>query len=129
VVQYKDGDRLVVAHLVPCNACRRCLRGRHTASETTRETKFSEYLKVPQINVDYVIFPISYHVSYEEASITEPLACVYRGQKRANLQPGQNILVLGNGLADLIHISLARALGAGRIIASDRVNYRLEAAR
>ncbi len=51
---------------------------------------FSEYLRVPQINVDRGVIPIPNHVSYDEASITEPLACVYRGQKRANLQPGRN---------------------------------------
>ena len=134
VGQYKEGDRMVVTHHVPCNACHWCLNGRHTACETLHETSFdpggfSEYLRVPQINVDRGVFPIPAHVPYDEASFTEPLACVYRGQRRANLQPGQNVLVLGSGLAGLLHINLARALGAGRIIATDMVEYRLEAAR
>jgi len=123
-----------VTHHVPCNACHWCLNNRHTACDTLHQTNFdpggfSEYLRIPQINVDRGVFPIPGHVSYEEASITEPLACVYRGQKRANLQPGQNVLVLGSGLAGLLHINLARALGAGRIIATDMVDYRLQAAR
>ena len=134
VDQYKEGDRMVVTHHVPCNACHWCLNNRHTACDTLHQTNFdpggfSEYLRIPQINVDRGVFPIPGHVSYEEASITEPLACVYRGQKRANLQPGQNVLVLGSGLAGLLHINLARALGAGRIIATDMVDYRLQAAR
>ena len=134
VDRYKEGDRMVVTHHVPCNACHWCLNNRHTACDTLHQTNFdpggfSEYLRIPQINVDRGVFPIPGHVSYEEASITEPLACVYRGQKRANLQPGQNVLVLGSGLAGLLHINLARALGAGRIIATDMVDYRLQAAR
>ncbi len=134
VDRYKEGDRMVVTHHVPCNACHWCLNNRHSACDTLHQTNFdpggfSEYLRIPQINVDRGVFPIPGHVSYEEASITEPLACVYRGQKRANLQPGQNVLVLGSGLAGLLHINLARALGAGRIIATDMVDYRLQAAR
>ena len=134
VDRYKEGDRMVVTHHVPCNACHWCLNNRHTACDTLHQTNFdpggfSEYLRIPQINVDRGVFPIPDHVPYEEASITEPLACVYRGQKRANLQPGQNVLVLGSGLAGLLHINLARALGAGRIIATDMVDYRLQTAR
>ena len=134
VDRYKEGDRMVVTHHVPCNACHWCLNNRHTACDTLHQTNFdpggfSEYLRIPQINVDRGVFPIPDHVPYEEASITEPLACVYRGQKRANLQPGQNVLVLGSGLAGLLHINLARALGAGRIIATDMVDFRLQAAR
>ena len=62
------------------------------------------------------------------AAFTEPLACVYRGQRRAGLQPGQSVLVIGSGLAGLLHVMLARALGAGKILASDLVESRLEAA-
>ena len=134
VEQYKEGDRLEVTHHVPCNACHWCLSGRHTDCDTLHTTSFdpggfAEYLRIPEINVNRGVFPIPDHVGYDESSITEPLACVYRGQRRANLQPGQNVLVLGSGLAGLIHINLARALGAGRIIATDMVDYRLDAAR
>ncbi len=134
VDRYTEGDRMVVTHHVPCNACHWCLSGRHTACNTLHNTNFdpggfSEYLRIPQINVDRGVFPIPDHVPYEEASITEKLACVYRGQKRANLKPGQNVMLLGSGLAGLLHINLARALGAGRIIATDMVDYRLDAAR
>lgn len=131
---YREGDRVVVTHHVPCNACRYCLSGRHTVCDTLQETNFdpggfSEFLRVPEINVDRGLFTIPDQVSFEDASFTEPLACVYRGQRRANLEPGQSVLVLGSGLAGLLHINLARALGAGRIVATDMVEYRLDAAR
>ena len=134
VEQYREGDRMVVTHHVPCNACRYCLSGHHTVCDTLRETSFdpggfAEYLRVPAINVERGVFPLPEGLSFEEASFAEPLACVLRGQKRANLLPGQSVIVLGSGLAGLLHINLARALGAGRIVATDMSDYRLDAAR
>ena len=133
VTRYKVGDRLVVTHHVPCNACHFCLSGRHTVCDTLRQTNFdpgglAELLRVPKINVDRGVLPIPDHVPDEAAAFTEPLACVYRGQRRAGLQPGQSVLVIGSGLAGLLHVMLARALGAGKILASDLVESRLEAA-
>ena len=133
VTRYNVGDRLVVTHHVPCNACHFCLSGRHTVCDTLRQTNFdpgglAEFLRVPQINVDRGVLPIPDHVSDETAAFTEPLACVYRGQRRAGLQPGQSVLVIGSGLAGLLHVMLARALGAGKILASDLLKSRLEAA-
>ena len=134
VDRYNEGERIVVTHHVPCNVCRYCLNGHHTVCDTLSQTRFdpggfSEYLRVPAINVDRGVFPVPAELSLEEASFTEPLACVLRGQQRANLQPGQSVLVLGSGLAGLLHINLARSLGAGRIIATDMADYRLKAAR
>ena len=134
VERFKEGDRVVVTHHVPCNACRYCLSGHHTVCDTLHHTSFdpgglAEYLRVPAINADRGVFPVPDHVSLDEASFTEPLACVLRGQKRANLQPGQTVLVLGSGLTGMLHVDLARSLGAGRIIATDLSDYRLEAAR
>jgi len=134
VDRFKEGDRMVVTHHVPCNACRYCLSGHHTVCDTLRETSFepggfSEYLRVPAINVDRGVFTMPEGLSFDEASFAEPLACVYRGQRRANIQPGQTVIVLGSGLAGLLHINLARALGAGRIVATDMVPARLEAAK
>ena len=134
VDRFKEGDRMVVTHHVPCNACHYCLSGHHTVCDTLRETSFepggfSEYLRVPAINVDRGVFAMPDGLSFEEASFAEPLACVYRGQRRAKIQPGQTVIVLGSGLAGLLHINLAQALGAGRIVATDMVPARLEAAK
>ena len=134
VTQFREGDRLVVTHHVPCNACRYCLSGHHTVCDTLRATNydpggFCEYVRLPAINVDRGAFPIPDSVSFHEASVAEPLACVYRGQRRANIQPGQSVLVLGSGLAGQLHINLARALGAGRIVSTDLSDFRLAAAR
>lgn len=134
VERYKVGDRISAAHHVPCNTCHYCLSGNHTVCDTLRRTNFdpggfAEYLRLPAINVDRGVFLLPDDVSDEMATFIEPLACILRGQQRAHLQPGNSLLVIGSGIAGLLHIQLARATGAGRIIATDINGYRLAAAR
>jgi len=134
VERYQVGDRVFVSHHVPCNTCRYCLNGQHTVCETLHTTNydpggFAEYLRVPRLNVDRGVFLLPDEVSYEEGVFIEPLACVVRGQRVARLQPGQTVLVLGSGISGLLHIALACALGAGRIVATDINEYRLNAAQ
>ena len=134
VERYKVGDRVAASHHVPCNTCHYCLGGHHTMCPTLRSTTFdpggfAEYVRLPAINVDRGVYPLPDEVSYEEATFVEPLACVLRAQRIAGLRPGQSVLVVGSGMTGLLHINLARALGAGRIIATDITRYRLDAAR
>jgi L-iditol 2-dehydrogenase len=129
----KIGDRVFVSHHVPCNTCRYCLSGYHTSCETLHRTNydpggFAEYLRVPEINVDRGVYILPDDMSYEEGTFIEPLACVIRGQKVANLKPGQSVLIIGSGMSGILHINLAKALGAGRIIGTDVNDYRLNAA-
>ena len=131
---YKVGDRVFVSHHVPCNTCRYCLSGYHTVCETLHSTNFdpggfTEYLRAPRINVDRGVFILPEEVSFEDGVFIEPLACVVRGLRLARLQAGQTVLVLGSGIAGLLHIALARASGAGRIVATDVNAYRLKAAQ
>ncbi len=133
VERYRVGQRITASHHVPCNTCHYCLSGHHTVCETLRRTNFdpggfAEYIRLPAINVDRGVYPIPDEVSFEEATFTEPLACVLRGQRLANIKPGDNILVIGSGVAGILHIQLARAMGAGKIVATDVNDYRLEMA-
>jgi L-iditol 2-dehydrogenase len=133
VKDYKVGDRVFVSHHVPCNACHYCLNGHHTACETLHKTNFypggfAEYLRVPRLNVDRGVYILPDEVSFEDGTFIEPLACVLRGQRLAHIQPGQSVLVIGSGISGLLHIQLACALGAGRVIATDINEYRLKAA-
>ncbi|MBI4289690.1 MAG: alcohol dehydrogenase catalytic domain-containing protein [Chloroflexi bacterium] len=134
VQKYKVGQRVCVIHHVPCNACHHCLSGHETVCDTLRSTNFdpggfAEYIRAPALNVDRGVYPLPDSVSYEEGTFIEPLSCAVRGQRTARFQPGQCVLVIGSGIAGLLHIQLARALGAGRIIATDITEYRLRAAR
>ena len=134
VDRYKEGDRVVASHHVPCNTCRYCLRGHHTVCDTLRRTNFdpggfAEYVRLPVINVDRGVYPVPDEVSFEEATFTEPLACVLRAQRIAGLQPGDTVLVIGSGIAGLLHIQLACAMGAGMVVATDISETRLQAAK
>ena len=134
VHNYKIGDRVFVSHHVPCNTCRYCLGGNHTACETLHKTNydpggFAEYIRVPPLNVDRGLFVLPDEVSFEDGTFVEPLACVVRGQRLAGIQPGHSVLVMGSGIAGLLHVALAGARGAGPVIATDINEYRLEAAQ
>jgi len=134
VEKYKEGDRVSVAHHVPCNTCYHCLRGHHTMCDTLRKTNFdpggfAEYVRVPAINVDRGVFSLPDEMSYEEATFIEPLACVLRGQRIGRIQPGDSVLVLGSGIAGLLHLQLVKTLGARRVIATDISDFRRNAAR
>ena len=132
---FKVGDRVVATHHVPCNTCHYCLMGNETACLTLQKHThfypggFAEYIRVPSINVDRGVFPIPRGVSYEEATFTEPLACVVRAQKKANLKPAQSVFVVGCGISGLLHINLAAGIGAGRVMAADTIEYRMNAAK
>jgi L-iditol 2-dehydrogenase len=134
VSRYRVGQRVFVSHHIPCNTCRYCLSGNHTACETLHTTNFfpggfAEYLRVPELNVDRGVFPLPDDMTYDQGTFIEPLACVVRGQRVARLEAGQSVVVLGSGISGLLHIALAKALGAGRIIATDISRYRMDAAK
>ena len=124
------GDRVVATHHVPCNTCRYCLTDRHSVCDTLKATHFdpggfSELVRLPAINVDRGTFKLPDQVSFEEASFVEPLACAVRALRIARLEPGQSVAVLGSGISGVLFIQLARALGAGPIIATDIDEHRL----
>ena len=134
VTRYRPGQRIAVSHHVPCNTCHYCLAGYHTACETLHTTNFDpggfcEYVRIPPLQADRGVFPLPDGVSFEEGSFFEPLACVVRGQRSAALRPGQTVAVFGSGISGVLHLALAKALGAGRLIATDVSPYRLDLAR
>ena len=133
VEKFKTGERIVAAHHVPCNTCYYCMTGHHTACNTLRKTNFdpggfAEYVRLPQINVDTGTFLIPEELDYATATFHEPLGCILRAQRIACLKPGQCVLVMGSGMAGLLHIHMARASCAGTILAVDISEPRLEAA-
>lgn len=133
VAQYRRGQRVFVSHHIPCNRCYYCLRGYHTACETLHRTNyfpggFSEYIRVPALNVDRGVFPLPDEMSFEEGSFIEPLACAVRAQRLININAGETVLIIGSGPAGLIHLMLAEVMGAGRVIATDISPDRLEKA-
>ncbi len=134
VKQYRAGDRVFVSHHVPCNECRYCLRGHHTACETLHTTNyypggFSQYILVPRINVEHGVYKLPEDMSFEEGTFIEPLACVVRGQRLAGVQKEDTVLVIGSGISGMLHVQLAKFRGVEKIVAVDINSYRLEMAK
>src|SRR5919106_1662099 len=133
VTEFGLGDRVFASHHVPCGRCRYCLAGHQSVCDLLRATHFdpggfAEYIRVPKINVEVGTFRLPEEITFDEGSFIEPLACVVRAQRFARLGAGQTVLVIGSGISGLLHIQLARARGAARIIATDISDFRLKAA-
>jgi L-iditol 2-dehydrogenase len=90
---------------------------------------FAEYMVVPAkvLRVDGVN-RIPEGVSFAEASVTEPLACVLNGQELARVGEGDDVLIIGSGPIGCLHARLARSRGAGRVLLADQNRARLEQA-
>jgi L-iditol 2-dehydrogenase len=131
----KPGDRVFVTHHVPCNSCYHCITGHETACTTFQTVNnfdpggFSQFLRVTGRSVETGTIKLPESVSFEQAAFIEPLGTAVRALRTVGLKPAQSVFVVGSGGAGLLLIKLARAYGAGTIIASDVSPYRLEKAR
>lgn len=134
VKNFHVGDRVFASHHVPCGQCRYCLAGHQSVCDLLRTTHFdpggfAEYIRVPKINVELGTLLIPDSMTFDEGSFIEPLACVVRAQRFARMTARQTVLVIGSGISGLLHVQLARARGAQRIIATDISDFRLNAAK
>jgi L-iditol 2-dehydrogenase len=133
VEQFAPGQRVFFHHHVPCMTCHFCQRGSFSQCATFRRTRLypgglAEYVRVPAQNVQLDVLPLPDDLSFETATLIEPLACCIRGIHRANIQPGDRVLVLGAGSNGLMLAQLARQRGAIRVMISDPIAYRRERA-
>ncbi len=132
VTGFSVGDRVTVTHHVPCGECRYCRDGNETMCETLRTTRFypggfAEYLRVPEINVRKGTLKLPDNVSYNGGTFVEPLGCVVRSHRKADIRKNHTVLVIGSGLSGLLHIKLAKSLGC-RVAATDVSGSRRKAA-
>lgn len=133
VKKFKKGQRVALAHHVPCGKCKHCLTGHEACCETLRKTNFDpggfcEFLRLSPIHVEKGVFALPENVSFEEATFVEPLACIMRGQKIAGEAGGEKVLVIGSGIAGILHIHFAKFNGATSITATDISEQRLKLA-
>ncbi|HXA60387.1 MAG TPA: zinc-dependent dehydrogenase [Streptosporangiaceae bacterium] len=122
VIGWAAGDRVQVIAAIPCGRCPECLRGRMTVCPNQEsigyhyDGGFAEYMIVPAkvLAVDGVN-RIPDGVTFAEASVAEPLACVLNGQELARVGPDDDVVVIGAGPIGCLHVRMARAHGAGRV--------------
>ncbi len=131
--KYQAGQRVFVSHHVPCNHCKYCRAGHHTACDTLHAGNYdpggySEFVRVPKLNVDYGVYVLPEQVSYLEGTMIEPLACGVRGLGLIDIRPEHTVLILGCGISGILNIQLAKLIGA-RVVATDLNEYRLRKAK
>jgi len=134
VTDYKPGDRLFIFHHVPCGACPRCVNRHETACDTFKKVHFfpggfAEYVRVHPLQVRLGAIPMPDEMEFEVAAFGEPVGCCVRGQRLGGVAPGKKVLIIGSGIAGVIHIQLAKIFGASLVVASDIHPYRKAAAK
>ncbi|MEZ4705321.1 MAG: alcohol dehydrogenase catalytic domain-containing protein [Bdellovibrionota bacterium] len=120
---FSKGDRIVVAHHTPCYACHYCKHGNVSMCKTFKQSNldpggYAEFLRIPAVHVQMTTHKIPDHVSFQEAIYMEPLACVLRNIKRAQLIHDDVVLVIGLGSVGLLTSMALKALGM-RVIGAD----------
>jgi L-iditol 2-dehydrogenase len=134
---FKVGDRVCAAPGHGCGICRYCLSGHsnvciHPAPSIgyASDGGFAEYM-VPPENVVRLGFvnPIPDGLSFEDASMSELLACCLNAQENAPVQPGDVVLVMGAGPAGCMQVELSRRKGAAKVLLTQRSRGRLELAQ
>ncbi len=127
----KKGMRVRAGNSAPCLHCKMCQKGKYNLCENMIWLwgAYAEYIKVPARMVLVNMQEIPQHVSYEEASMTEPLACVLHGTEEAGVKLGDTVTIIGAGPIGLLHLLTAKRKGAGKIISIDLVEERLNFAR
>ena len=134
---FKVGDRVAIAPGHGCGVCRYCRAGMGNVCIDPRPSVgyassggFAQFI-VPPVNVvkNGFVNLIPEGLSLEEAAMAELLACCINGQERAGVGPGDTVLIIGAGPAGCMHVELARARGAARIILTQRSEARLSLAK
>jgi len=131
VTWLKEGMRVRAGNSAPCLKCKMCQKGNYNLCEDMMWLwgAYAEYIKVPARMVMLNTQEIPSHVTYEEAAITEPLACVLHGIEKAQVGLGDTVAIIGAGPIGLLHLITTRKMGAGKIIITDTVDERLQIAK
>ncbi|HLY40152.1 MAG TPA: alcohol dehydrogenase catalytic domain-containing protein [Terracidiphilus sp.] len=130
VTRFRQGDRVMCFHHVPCNECYYCRKGTPAQCPLYKKTGvtagfeasgggFAEYIRV----LDWVVtgggvVPVPDDVPFEQAAFIEPVNTVLKGVKMLNIAPDDTVLVIGQGPIGIMHASLSSRTGA-RVLTSD----------
>ncbi len=129
VTEFRPGQRVVAANSAPCHACYYCLRNAENLCDNLlfNNGAYAEYIRIPARIVAKNTYLIPSHVSYQDAALAEPLACVLRGVEETGIKPEDTVAVIGLGPIGLMFVRLAKVYGA-RVIALGRREPQLERA-
>lgn len=136
VTKFQVGDRVAIGADVPCGECFWCQNGMGTNCATNFAIGyqfpggFAEYILLNALTViQGAVHRIPGNLSYDEASLAEPLACAINGLEMSMLQVGDALLIIGAGPIGCMMIEIGRSMGATNIIVVQRSTKRLEMAK
>ena len=131
VTAFRVGQRVVAANSAPCDQCFYCARGQHNLCEDLlfNNGAYAEYIRIPERIVRKNTHEIPEHVSYQDAALVEPLACVMRGLEATGVQPGDTIAVIGLGPIGMMFVRMAKTVYKARVIAIGRRTSQLDRAK
>jgi L-iditol 2-dehydrogenase len=126
---FRPGDRVVAANSAPCRECFYCRKGFENLCEDLlfNNGAYAEFIRIPSRIVERNLYQLPDHISYQDAALAEPLACVMRGLEETGVRPGDDVAVLGLGPIGLMFVRLAKVFGA-RVIAVGRRKTQLDRA-
>jgi L-iditol 2-dehydrogenase len=133
VRDFRPGQRVFVHHHAPCFQCAACRRGEYVQCATWRATNLNpggmaEYFLVAAPNLaDTLKLPDD--LGDLDGVLIEPAACVVKSIRRSGLKPGESMLIIGLGIMGMMHVKIARSMGAGTIIGADLFAQRAARAR
>lgn len=131
ITQWKNGDRVFATHHVPCDECYFCQRQHETACQVFQTVNnfdpggFAQFLKVSGRSLQTGMLKLPENMAYSTATFIEPLGTVVRGLRAIDLAREDSVLVYGAGIAGLLYVKLAVAMGAARVMAVDITHSRL----
>jgi L-iditol 2-dehydrogenase len=124
----KAGDRVVLNPVQYCGTCWCCKHGVQHLCQNYRHLGdanipggWAEYVAIDARNA----YRIPKNVDFVAAALTEPAAVCYESFERARLQPGNSVLIIGDGPFGFLHAQIARARKAGKIIVAGHYDQRL----
>jgi L-iditol 2-dehydrogenase len=130
VTAFHVGQRVVAANSAPCGACFYCQRGQENLCEDLlfNNGAYAEFIRIPERIVGRNMHELPAHVSYQDAALVEPLACVIRGLEESGVKPGDTVAVIGLGPIGMMFVRLAKAVYNARVIAIGRRRSQLDRA-
>ena len=127
---FKVGDEIVTSHHIPCGKCVYCRHGnvsmcQHFKSTNIRPGGFSELVYLSEEHLQNVAHLKPENLTDVEASFYEPLGCIVRAVKRANLIKGDIALVVGLGSIGILTAQALKAYGV-EVVGCDLIPERIE---
>ena len=126
------GDRGALEPALYCYHCEFCLSGHHNVCANIRFLStphhpgfFREFVNLPVSNFE----PIPANLSFDAATLAEPLAIAIHSLRLASIGAGETVAVIGAGPIGLLTIAALRSVNAGRIWAIEPLAHRRELAR